>query len=35
MRFYNEKELIYLETYASGIGLGAGILQTRDCLRFL
>ena len=30
MKFYNETKCLYLETYASSIGLGAALLQTRD-----
>ena len=33
MKFYNEKELLYLETDASGVGLGAGVLQARHSLQ--
>ena len=30
MKFYDETKPLYLETNASGIGLGAALLQTRD-----
>ena len=30
MRFYDDTRLLYLETYASGIGLRAALLQLRD-----
>ena len=30
MTFYNETKPLYLEIDASGIGLGAALLQTRD-----
>ena len=30
MAFYNEKEQLYLETYASGVSLGASCLHMRD-----
>ena len=30
MKFHNNNKLLYLETDASGIGLGAAILQLRD-----
>ena len=30
MKFYDETQLLYLETDAFGIGLGAAILQTRS-----
>ena len=30
MKFYNETNPLYLETKASGIGLGATLLQMRD-----
>ena len=33
MRFYNEKETLYLETDAFGDGLRAEPLQTRDSLQ--
>ena len=36
MKFYNETKPLYLETDASGIGLGTTLLQTRDdttCLK--
>ena len=30
MKFYDETKPLYLETNASGIGLGTTLLQTRD-----
>ena len=30
MKFYDENEPLYLETDASGVGLGAALLQMRD-----
>ena len=27
MKFYHEKEQLYLETYGSGVGLGAGLMS--------
>ena len=30
MKFYDETKALYLETNASGIGLGAALLQMRD-----
>ena len=30
MKFYNERELLQLETDVSGIGLGSGLLQVRE-----
>ena len=36
MKFYDEMKPLYIETDASGVGLGASILQTREgmsCLR--
>ena len=30
MKFFNEKRLLYLETDASGVGLGTRLLQIRD-----
>ena len=30
LRFYNEKESLYLETEASGVNQGAGLLQVRE-----
>ena len=30
MKFYNEKEQLYLETDASGARVGAGLLYARD-----
>ena len=30
MKFYNEQEALYLETDASSVGLGVGLLQTRE-----
>ena len=30
MKFYNETKALYLERDASGVGLGANILQTRS-----
>ena len=30
MKFYDETKPLYQETYVSGIGLGATLLQTRD-----
>ena len=34
MKFYNETKPLYLETDASGIGLSATLLQTRDGTSF-
>ena len=34
MKFYNEKEPLYLETNASGVGLGEGILWVTDGIQF-
>ena len=34
MVFYNEKEQLYLETDASGVGLGASVLHMRDRMWF-
>ena len=34
MKFYNEKELLYLETYALGAGLGGDLMQVKDRLWF-
>ena len=30
MKFYDDTKLLYLKTDASGIGLGAALLQLRD-----
>ena len=30
MKFYNETKLLYIETDVSRVGLGAGLLQSRD-----
>ena len=30
MKFYDEMKPLYLETDASGVGLGAGLLQTKE-----
>ena len=30
MKFYDDTKLLYLETDASGVGLGAAILQLHD-----
>ena len=32
-KFYNDKEPLYLETDASGMGLGEGLLPARDSLQ--
>ena len=34
MKFFNEKEQLYLETDALGFNLGAGLLQMRDRMEF-
>ena len=34
MTFYNDKEQLYLETDKSGAGLGASLVQARDCMWF-
>ena len=34
MTFYNEKEQLYLEIDASGVGLGASLLELRDGMWF-
>ena len=33
MKFYDETQPLYLETYASGVGLKAGLLQTKSSTR--
>ena len=35
MKFYNKKEVMFFETDASGVVLGAGLLQARDILQLL
>ena len=30
MKYYDNRRLLYLETHASGVGLGATLLQARD-----
>ena len=30
MKFYDDSKPLYLETYASGVGLGTGLLQTHE-----
>ena len=30
MKFYDKMKLLYLETDVSGVGLGTGLLQTRE-----
>ena len=32
MKFYDASKPLYLETDASSIGLGTGLLQVRDCM---
>ena len=32
MKFYNEKEQLCLEPYASGVRIGAGLLQVRESM---
>ena len=34
MKFHDETKLLYIETDASGVGLGAALLQTRSKLTF-
>ena len=34
MAFSNEKEQLYLESHASGVGLGASLLQARDVKKY-
>ena len=34
MKFYSEKEALYLETLDLGLGLGAGLFQAMDSLQF-
>ena len=32
MKFYNERQALYLETDMSGVGLGASLLQVRESM---
>ena len=34
MNFYNEKEMLFLETDTSGVGLGGRLLQVREGMNF-